>query len=46
MRDEEIMKIPQTDSIKELAAFWEIHDLTDFEEQLEEVVNSPFQTNG
>ncbi len=30
-------KIPQTDSIKELAAFWDSHDATDFEDELEEV---------
>ncbi|NOZ38691.1 MAG: hypothetical protein GXP24_00515 [Planctomycetes bacterium] len=30
-------KIPQTDSIHELAQFWDTHDLTDFEEQMEEV---------
>ncbi len=29
-------EIPQTDSIHELAQFWDTHDLTDFEEQLEE----------
>ncbi len=29
--------IPQTDSIQELAHFWDTHDLTDFEDQLEEV---------
>ncbi|MDC0831996.1 hypothetical protein POG22_03090 [Geitlerinema sp. CS-897] len=29
--------IPQTDSIQELAEFWETHDLTEFENQLEEV---------
>lgn len=33
-------KIPPTDSIAELAHFWDTHDLTDFEEQLE-VVNKP-----
>lgn len=33
-------KIPQTDSIQELACFWDTHDLTDFEDQLEEV-NEP-----
>jgi hypothetical protein len=32
--------LPQTDSIQELAQFWDTHDLTDFEEQLE-VVTSP-----
>ena len=29
--------IPQTDSIQELARFWDTHDLTDFEDELEEV---------
>ncbi|UCH96218.1 MAG: hypothetical protein JSV88_05000 [Candidatus Aminicenantes bacterium] len=33
-------KIPETDSIQELAHFWDTHDLTDFEDQLEEV-NEP-----
>ena len=31
------MKLPNTDSIEELARFWDTHDLTDFEEDLEEV---------
>jgi predicted DNA binding CopG/RHH family protein len=30
-------KMPQTDSIQELAKFWDTHDLTDFENELEEV---------
>ncbi len=30
-------KIPQIDSIEELAKFWDTHDLTDFEDELEEV---------
>jgi hypothetical protein len=34
-------KLPQTDSIEELAAFWETHDLTDYEDELVEV-SSPF----
>jgi hypothetical protein len=34
-------KIPQTDSIQELAEFWDTHDLTDFEEQLEPTFGSP-----
>ncbi|MGC9505476.1 CopG family antitoxin [Baaleninema sp.] len=34
--------IPQTDSIQELAEFWETHDLTDFEDQLEEVEETVF----
>ena len=29
--------IPKTDSIQELAHFWNTHDLTDFEDELEEV---------
>ena len=32
--------IPKTDSIQELAHFWDTHDLTDFEDELEEV-NEP-----
>jgi hypothetical protein len=35
-------KIPQTDSIRELAEFWDGHDLTDFESQLEEVTEPVF----
>ncbi len=38
-----LKKIPQTDSIRELAHFWDIHDLTDFEEELESVTESVFQ---
>ncbi len=30
-------KLPNTDSIQELAKFWNTHDLTDFEQSLEEV---------
>ena len=30
-------KLPQTDSIQELAEFWDTHDLADFEPELEEV---------
>ncbi|MGH8592508.1 MAG: CopG family antitoxin [Gammaproteobacteria bacterium] len=36
-------KLPQTDSIEELARFWDMHDLTDFEEQLEEVTEPVFE---
>ena len=32
-----IYEMPQTDSIHELAAFWDDHDLSDFEDQLIEV---------
>src|SRR5262249_48674622 len=35
-------KIPSTDSIEELARFWDRHDLTDFEDQLEEVTAPVF----
>ncbi len=35
--------LPKTDSIQELAQFWDTHDLTDFEEQLEEVTESVFE---
>ncbi|MEX0867272.1 MAG: CopG family antitoxin [Pirellulales bacterium] len=36
-------KIPQTDSIRELAEFWDEHDLTDFEEELEVVTEPIFE---
>ena|SRR2546425_5153289 len=35
-------RMPQTDSIEELARFWDTHDLTHFEDQLEEVTESIF----
>ncbi len=35
--------MPQTDSIQELARFWDEHDLTDFEDQLEEVPEPVFE---
>lgn len=38
-----IPNIPQTDSIQELARFWDTHDLTDFEDQLEEVTEPVFE---
>lgn len=31
-----ISRLPETDSIGELARFWDTHDVTDFEDQLEE----------
>lgn len=37
------IKIPQTDSIEELARFWDTHDLTDFADELEEVKDSVFE---
>ncbi len=36
-------QIPQTDSIGELAQFWDTHDVTEFDEQLEEVSTPVFQ---
>jgi len=36
-------RLPQSDSIQELAKFWDTHDLTDFEDQLEEVGEGVFQ---
>ena len=36
-------KIPETDSIEELARFWDTHDLADFEGQLEEVSEPVFE---
>jgi hypothetical protein len=35
--------IPQTDFIQKLAEFWDTHDLTDFEDQLEEVREPIFE---
>ena len=37
------VKIPHTDSIEELARFWDTHDLTEFEDQLEEVTDLVFE---
>lgn len=34
---EEAMKLPKTDSIRELADFWDTHDVTEFEGELVEV---------
>ena len=36
------LEIPDTDSIKELARFWDTHDLTDFEDRLEQVTEPIF----
>jgi len=35
-------KMPKIDSIEELAEFWDAHDLTDFEDELEEVTEPVF----
>ena len=34
--------LPKTDSINELARFWDQHDITDFEDSLEEVTEPVF----
>ena len=34
--------LPKTDSIQKLAQFWDTHDVTDFEDELEEVTESVF----
>ena len=34
--------LPQTDSIQELAQFWDTHDLTDFEDEMEELSEPVF----
>jgi len=36
-------KIPQTDSVAELARFWDTHDLTEFDDELEEVKAPVFE---
>ncbi len=35
-------KLPKTDSIQQLAKFWDTHDLTDFQDELEEVAEPIF----
>lgn len=35
--------LPQTDSIQELTQFWDTHDATDFENDLEEVTEPVFE---
>ncbi len=35
--------LPTTDSIQELARFWDTHDLSDFENELEEAPSPVFQ---
>jgi len=37
--------LPPTDSIQELARFWDTQDLTDFDEQFEEVEERVFERN-
>jgi hypothetical protein len=38
-----VEQLPETDSIQELARFWDTHDLTDFEAHLEEVNEPVFE---
>ena len=35
--------LPQTDSIQELAQFWDTHDLTEFADELEEIIEPVFE---
>src|SRR5437588_4262752 len=39
-------KLPKTDSIQKLAEFWDTHDLTDFEDELQEVAGRVFVRGG
>ena len=39
-------KLPNTDSAEELARFWGTHDVTDFEDELEEVTEPVFACKG
>lgn len=36
-------KIPRTDSIEELSTFWQTHDVTEFEDELEEASGPVFE---
>ena len=36
-------RLPQTDSIQELDKFWDTHDVTEFEDELEEVGDRVFE---
>lgn len=36
-------RLPRTDSIQELANFWDHHDVTEFEDELEEVGERVFE---
>lgn len=38
--------LPKTDSIEELASFWDANDLTEFDDQLDEVTEPVFERNG
>ena len=36
-----VIRLPQTDSIQELANFWDTHEVNDFEDELDEVRERP-----
>jgi hypothetical protein len=36
-------KLPETDSVEELTELWDSHEITDFEDQLEEVTEPVFE---
>jgi predicted DNA binding CopG/RHH family protein len=38
--------LPDTDSIEELARFWDTHDVTEFDDELEEVTGAVFERKG
>ena len=39
-------KLPNTDSVEELARLWDTHDVTDFEDELAEVTEPVFACKG
>jgi hypothetical protein len=39
-------KIPQTDSVAELSRFWDAHEITEFEDELEVVEHKVFDREG
>jgi predicted DNA binding CopG/RHH family protein len=41
--EKKMKHLPTTDSISELAAFWQVNDLTDFEDELVEISEPVFQ---
>lgn len=41
--EKKVKHLPETDSISDLAAFWQTNDLTDFEDQLIEIRAPVFQ---
>ena len=38
--------LPDTDSVEELARFWDTHDVTEFDDDLEEVNDPMFEQKG